>query len=106
MNVISTRTDDTATQVDLIWQLHLDGVASGECTVDDFIDKLSKLSRTNVDLAWNVAALLEQRFRRGEVAVELYRRIESRIVDLELGAISAGATIEFDLDATKHPNGS
>jgi len=100
MNVISTRTDDTASQVELIWQLHLDEVACGECTLDDFIDKLSKLSRADPDLAWNVVALLEQRFRRGEVPAELYRLIESRIAHPELGALGgAGITIEFDLSA-------
>jgi serine/threonine protein kinase len=98
MNVISTRADDTATQVDLIWQLHLDDVARGQCTVDDFIGKFLSLSRTDAELARNVAALLDQRFRRGEIPVELYRRIESRIVPREMGALRAGTTIEFDLD--------
>jgi serine/threonine protein kinase len=98
MNVISTRTDDTASQVDLIWQLHLDGVACGETTAEDFIDKFLKLSRTDKDLAWNVATLLEQRFRRGDIPVELYRRIESGILHRELGTLRAGATIEFELN--------
>ena len=111
MNVISTRTDDTASQVDLIWQRHLDGVACGECSVDDFVAKLLRLSRTEAGLAWNVAALLDQRFRRGEVPVDLYRRIESKIVNRKVGArrvgttgeldtstLGSGSTIEFDLD--------
>ena len=99
MNVISTRTDDTASQVDLIWQRHLDGVACGECSVDDFVAKLLRLSRTEAGLAWNVVALLDQRFRRGEVPVDLYRRIESKIVHCEAGARRSGTTAEFDTSA-------
>jgi serine/threonine protein kinase len=99
MNVISTRTDDTASQVDLVWQLHLDDVACGECSVDDFVAKLLKLSRTEAGLAWNVVALLDQRFRRGEVPVDLYRRIESKIVHREVGAHRVGSTIELDTSA-------
>ncbi len=99
MNVISTRTDDTASQVDLVWQLHLDDVACGECSVDDFVAKLLKLSRTEAGLAWNVVALLDQRFRRGEVPVDLYRRIESKIVHGGVGAHRVGSTIELDTSA-------
>jgi serine/threonine protein kinase len=96
MNEIFTRTDDTASQVDLVWQRRLDALVCGECTVDDFIDKFLSFSEADADSAWNVVALLDQRFRRGQVPADIYRSVESKIVRRELGAHSAGTTIEFD----------
>jgi tRNA A-37 threonylcarbamoyl transferase component Bud32 len=101
MNESVTRPDDTTSQVDLIWQRRVDALACGECSEEDFIAELSSLRQTGADSAWNVVALLDQRYRRGQLPTALFRSIEAKIARRELGALEYGTTIE--LDAVRSP---
>jgi serine/threonine protein kinase len=91
MRVISTRPDGIASQTHGGWQRQLDALLSGECSEDEFIDGLS-----GADSAWNVVALLDQRYRLGQVPIDLFRSIEARIARRELSAADSGYTIEYE----------
>ena len=96
MNETVTRPDDTASQVDLIWQQRVDALACGECSEEDFLAELSSLRQMGADSAWNVIALLDQRYRRGQLPTALFRSIEAKIARRELGAHDYGTTVEMD----------
>jgi serine/threonine protein kinase len=90
-----TRTDGNVPQLDSAWQRRLDALICGECSEEDFLQSCRLL---NADSAWNVVALLDQRFRRGQMPVELFRSIESKIARRELGALDYGTTVELGID--------
>ena len=93
-------TNETASQVELNWQWRIDALVCGECREDDFIEELSSLWKAAPDSAWNVIALLAQRYRRGQMPVGLFRSIESKIVQGGLGAVDYDITINLDLALT------
>jgi serine/threonine protein kinase len=90
-------TNETVSQVELNWQWRIDAVVCGECREDDFIDELSSLWKADPDSAWNVIALLNQRYRRGQIPVDLFRSIEFKIAQGGMGAVDYGMTIILDL---------
>ncbi len=90
-----TRTGGNVPQLDSAWQRRLDALICGECTEEDFLQSCRLL---NADSAWNVVALLDQRFRRGQIPVELFRSIESKIARRELGALDYGTTVELGIE--------
>src|SRR6202166_815615 len=98
-----TRPDDTASQVDLIWQQRVDALACGECREEDFLAELSSLRQMGADSAWNVIALLDQRYRRGQLPTALFRSIEAKIARRDLGAHDYGTTIEMDAARSPPP---
>jgi serine/threonine protein kinase len=95
MNEITTRKEEIAPQLDSIWQRRLDALIRGECSEDDFMIELSNSRLTGADSAWSVVALLDQRYRRGQMPLELFRSIESKIARRELGALDYGTTVEL-----------
>jgi serine/threonine protein kinase len=96
MSVISTSPDEIAPQTPEAWQRQLDALLSGECSEDEFIDGLSNSPDAGADSVWNVVALLDQRYRLGQVPIDLFRSIEARIARRELSAADSGYTIEFE----------
>src|SRR5450631_1176697 len=90
-------TNETTSQVELNWQWRIDALVCGECREGDFIDELSSLWKAAPDSAWNVIALLAQRYRRGQMPVDLFRSIESKIIQGGLGAVDCDMTINLDL---------
>jgi len=96
MDKIAARTDDTASQVDLVWQGRVDALICGACSEEEFMAELSSLRQSGGD-AWSVVALLDQRYRRGQLPIELFRSIETKIARRELGAMDYGTTIELDV---------
>jgi serine/threonine protein kinase len=97
MSEIVTRTDETTSQLELRWQRRVDALISGECSEDEFMEELSSLRQASADSTWSVVALLDQRYRRGQLPLELFRSIESKIARRELGALEYGTTIELDI---------
>jgi serine/threonine protein kinase len=95
MNVTLTRPDDTVSQVDLIWQGRIDALACGECSEEDFVAKLASLQQTGADSARSVVALLDQRYRRGQLPAALFHSIEAKIARQD--TIDHGNTIEVDV---------
>ncbi len=98
MPEIVARTDGSAPQPDMVWQQRLDALICGECSEDEFLHELSRCRLLGADSAWSVVALLDQRYRRGQMPVELFRSIESKIARRELGVVDYGTTIELGID--------
>jgi tRNA A-37 threonylcarbamoyl transferase component Bud32 len=96
MTKTAARTDETASQVDLLWQGRVDALISGECSEADFMAELASLRQSGGDSIWSVLALLDQRFRRGQLPIELFRSIEAKIARRELSAHDYGTTVELD----------
>jgi serine/threonine protein kinase len=96
MNETLARTaSDSAFQAGLDWQSRLDALVCGECSEDDFMEELSSLRGAAPDAAWNIVALIDQRYRRGQIPIELFRSIESRIVKRELAGVDYGTTVNL-----------
>jgi tRNA A-37 threonylcarbamoyl transferase component Bud32 len=108
MDKIAARADDTASQVDLVWQGRVDALICGACSEEEFMAELSSLRQSGGD-AWSVVALLDQRYRRGQLPIELFRSIEAKIARRELGALDYGTTVELDMilapPTVKHETG-
>ncbi|GAC1667272.1 MAG: hypothetical protein NVS9B2_08510 [Steroidobacteraceae bacterium] len=98
MPEIVARTDESAPQPDMVWQQRLDALICGECSEDEFLHELSRCRLLGADSAWSVVALLDQRYRRGQMPVELFRSIESKIARRELGVVDYGTTIELGIE--------
>jgi eukaryotic-like serine/threonine-protein kinase len=96
MDKIAARADETASQVDLVWQERVDALICGACSEEEFMAELSSLRQSGGD-AWSVVALLDQRYRRGQLPIELFRSIEAKIARRELGALDYGTTVELDM---------
>jgi serine/threonine protein kinase len=86
---------DNVFQVGLDWQSRLDAVVCGECSEDDFMEEISSLREAAPDAAWNIVALIDQRYRRGQIPIELFRSLESRIVKRELAGVDHGTTVNL-----------
>src|SRR5450755_1521336 len=93
---------ETESQVELNWQSRIDALVCGECGEGDFIDELSSLWQAAPDSAWNVIALLYQRYRRGQMPVALFRSIKSKVVQGGMDAVDNGMTIDRDLALAAH----
>ena len=96
MTKTAARTDETASQVDLLWQGRVDALISGECSEADFMTELASLRQSGGDSIWSVLALLDQRYRRGQLPIELFRSIEAKIARRELSAHDYSTTVELD----------
>jgi serine/threonine protein kinase len=96
MSESSTSPDEIASQTNVAWQRQLDALLSGECSEDEFMDGLANFPDSVANSAWDVVALLDQRYRLGQVPIDLFRSIEARIARRELSAEDSGTTIEFE----------
>jgi len=96
MTKTAARSDETASQVDLLWQGRVDALISGECSEADFMAELASLRQSGGDSIWSVLALLDQRYRRGQLPIELFRSIEAKIARRELSAHDYSTTVELD----------
>src|ERR1700722_9468270 len=95
MNETLTLVDETVPEIDLEWQQRLDELVRGECSEDAFMTHVLNLREAGPYTAWNVIALLDQRYRRGQLPVEMFRSIESKIAHYELADIDHGTTIDL-----------
>jgi hypothetical protein len=89
MSETSTSPDESESQTNVAWQRQLDALLSGECSEDEFMDGLAKFPDSAANSAWDVVALLDQRFRLGQVPIDLFRSIEARIARRELCAAAS-----------------
>src|SRR5579862_3466697 len=96
MTKTAARTDETASQADLLWQERVDALISGECSEADFLAELARLRKSGSDSTWSVLALLDQRYRRGQLPIELFRSIEAKIARRELSTHDYSTTVELD----------
>lgn len=85
----------TTTRADLIWQDRLDALVSGHCTEDDFVDGIADLRESAPNSIWDIVALLDQRYRRGQMPVALYRSVESKLAQHALDTYDDDMTIDL-----------
>ncbi|HXB00615.1 MAG TPA: hypothetical protein VNW05_08820, partial [Steroidobacteraceae bacterium] len=85
----------TSSLIDLQLEQRLDVLVRGECSEDEFMGELSNLREAVPDSAWDVVALLDQRYRRGQIPVDLFRSIESKIAQRECEMFDVGTTISL-----------
>ncbi len=91
-----TLENETQSQVESSWQSRIDALVCGECGEDDFTDELTSLWQAAPDSAWNIIALLHQRYRRGQMSAGLFRSIKSKIVQGGFGAVDNAMTIALE----------
>jgi serine/threonine protein kinase len=85
-------TGESQSQVDSKWQRRLDDLVRGECSEEDFLQQIWSHGEVAPDSVWNIVALLDQRYRRGQMPVALFRSVESKIAQRELMLREYGMT--------------
>ena len=61
MSESSTSPDEIASQTNVAWQRQLDALLSGECSEDEFMERLANFPDSIANSPWDVVALLDQR---------------------------------------------
>jgi serine/threonine protein kinase len=74
----------------------LDALCAGSCDQDSFLRAVTELSRKAPDACWEVLSLLDQYYRRGKIAFDLFQRLESHLQSVAVGA-EAKANAEFSV---------
>src|ERR1700735_941291 len=85
----------TTTHADLNWQDRLDALVSGHCTEDDFVEGIANLRESPSSFIWDIVALLDQRYRRGQVPATLYRSVEAKLAQHALDTFDDDMTVDL-----------
>jgi Protein kinase domain len=64
----------------------LDALCAGTCDQDAFLRAVTGLSRKTPDACWEVLSLLDQYYRRGKIAFELFQKLESHLQSVAVRA--------------------
>jgi serine/threonine protein kinase len=64
----------------------LDALCAGACDQDSFLRAVTELSRKTPDACWEVLSLLDQYYRRGKIAFELFQKLESHLQTVAVSA--------------------
>ena len=68
------------------WNSRVEALARGTCSQEDFISDLWLHGESAPDLPWQVAALLDQKFRLGTLRADIFRSTASNITRRQLTA--------------------
>ena len=71
----------------------LDGLASGLCSADEFLDAMRERFEGDREGNWEVLSLLDQYYRRGKIKPDLFHALKSRLEDSALGRESDAAPL-------------
>jgi serine/threonine protein kinase len=85
----------TTTRADLNWQDRLDALVSGHCTEDDFVEEIAYLRDSSSSSIWDIVALLDQRYRQGQMPATLYRSLESKLAQHALDTFDDDVTVDL-----------
>jgi serine/threonine protein kinase len=78
--------NDTRVEGDFnVSQVWLDALARGSCDEEAFLRAVQMLTRRSPEAAWDSLALLDQYFRRGKIAPDVFKRVKSRLGSQLLG---------------------
>src|ERR1035437_1426655 len=91
----SVSSDEATVQFDSNWHERLDELVRGECSEEKFMDEISALREATPASAWNVIALLGQRYRRGQMPIDLFRSIESKIARGKVNVSEDGMCVDL-----------
>lgn len=93
--IFDPEVSETSSLIELNWERRLDALIRGECSEDEFMHELSNLREAAPDSAWDVVAILDQRYRRGQMSIDQYRSIESKIAQRAWGVLDDDKTINL-----------
>jgi serine/threonine protein kinase len=85
----------TTTHADLNWQDRLDALVSGHCTEDDFVEELATLRESSSSSISDIVALLNERYRRGQIPATLYHSVESKLARHALDTFDDDMTVDL-----------
>jgi serine/threonine protein kinase len=85
----------SAVQIDTDLHARIDALQRGDCSEDEFLRELLTLRKSAPNLAWTTLALIDRRFRTGNLPGELFRSINAKIARHELEERDDGATVEL-----------
>ena len=74
----------------------LDALCAGTCDQDSFLRAVTELSRRTPDACWEVLSLLDQYYRRGKIAFELFQKLESHLQSVAVSA-ETKTSVEFSV---------
>ena len=78
----------------------LDALCAGTCDQETYLRAVTELSRKTPDACWEVLSLLDQYYRRGKIAFELFQKLESHLQSVAVRAeTKAGAEFSVPLPA-------
>src|SRR5690606_6871745 len=71
----------------------IDELANGQCSKDEFVDRVLRCESTDPDAVWEVLALLDQNFRRKRIDRETFASLKSRLQRHSLGVQEDGRPV-------------
>jgi len=86
---------ESAAQTDFNPHSRIDALLRGECSADDFLSEIFALRESDSNLVWEMLALIDQRYRRGQLPDDLFHAIKSRLAQHELTERDDGMTAEL-----------
>ncbi|MEP6546822.1 MAG: serine/threonine-protein kinase [Gammaproteobacteria bacterium] len=84
-----------------VLQRRLDAMVNGIGGEAEIMEEITSLLDAAPDSAWDIAAVIQQRFRRGDISAELFHSLASKIAGRELSVADYGTTI--GLSPSSHP---
>jgi serine/threonine protein kinase len=85
----------TTTHADLHLQNRLDVLLKGHCTEADLVGGIADLLEFSSSSIWDILALLDQRYRQGQVPATLYRAAKSQLAQHALGTFDDDMTVDL-----------
>jgi serine/threonine protein kinase len=87
--------NESATRVELTLHARLDALQSGECAEEHFLQEIFALRESTPNLLWTTLALIDQRYRRGQLTSKLFRSINSKLARRALEEHEYGSTVDL-----------
>lgn len=81
----------------------LNGVVKDAGGEQELIEKIAGLLDAAPDLGWDIAAVIQQRYRQGDISAELFHSLASKIAGRELSAADYGTTVGLSLTCNRPP---
>jgi serine/threonine protein kinase len=86
---------ESAVQMDSTLHARIDALQRGDCTEDDFLREILTLRKSAPNLVWTILALIDRRYRAGQLPGDLFRSIKSKFARHELEERDDGTTVEL-----------
>jgi hypothetical protein len=96
MTEVSTSiVNESAAQVESTLHARLDALQNGECAEERFLQEILTLRESAPNVVWTTLALVDQRYRRGQLTSKVFRSINSKLARHALEEHEFGATIDL-----------
>jgi hypothetical protein len=87
--------NESVAQVELTLNARLDALQNGECAEEHFLQEIFTLRESTPNLVWTTLALIDQRYRRGQLTSKLFRSINSKLARRALEEHEYGSTVDL-----------